>query len=109
MRVKVENEVARLLARQVAPRLPRSKGELEFELGRRLYIEELRLREEASVLGGIALKGDIDGLLLAGGSIADLRDRLDQAAGDLAGEMSRDRGSAGGEAARILAERARRR
>lgn len=107
MRGSVEAEVERLLARQLAPRLPRAPGELEFQLGRRLEIAEVRLRHRASVLGGVALKGAVDDLLVAGGSEDDLRDLLDQAASDLADVMSQSGGQAGTEAARLLADHAR--
>jgi hypothetical protein len=105
--VSVEHEVNRLLERRALPKLPRTTSELTLALGRGLTDPEHRLRNEASRLGGVMLAGEIEALLLDGASVEDMRAHLDQAADELVVTMQKESGSAGAEAARILADRAR--
>jgi hypothetical protein len=105
--VNVEHEVNRLLERRALPKLPRTTSELTLALGRGLTDPEHRLRNEASRMGGVMLASEMEDLLLSGASVEDLRAHLDQAADELMVKMQTESGSAGAEAARILADRAR--
>ena len=105
--MSVEDEVNRLLSRQVIPRLPRTVPELSMALGRSMNREEMDLRRKASALGGVTLTGQIDDMLVAGADLEGMREVIEAFASDLASDLTRKHGSAvGGEVARILSDRA---
>ena len=103
-----EDEVARLFSRAVMPRLPRSTAELSIALGRQMTPVEQEVRNQASMLGGVTLAGEIEDLILADADADVLRERIEEFAAELSAELSKEKGAAvGGEVARILSDRAR--
>lgn len=105
--LSVEDQVARILARAATPglRVPRSVSEMHLALmdsrGSGMTSEEMKLRNQASVLGGVRLQGELEDVLLAGGDVEELQAVIDRAAAAIASES-------GSEVGRLMGDRARR-
>jgi hypothetical protein len=109
----VDDEVRRLLSQAAAPglRLPKSYSEMQIALldqrGRGLTGQERAWLQQASEFG-VAVRIDIEDLILAGADTEEITSRLEDAAAEAIADLKGRYGHAGGEAGRVINETRRR-